>query len=577
MPDEIESLRREIDALDDQLAALLNRRAGLAQRIGALKSGAPAYRPEREIEILRRITKNPGVLPAERVAAVFREVISACRGLEEAIRVSYLGPEGTFSEQAVRKHFGRAVEGQPSGSVDEAFRRCESGAVQFAVVPVENSTEGVVGRTLDLLLATPLRICAEIELRVQQNLLCKGESLRAVRRVYSHAQSLAQCNGWLAQNLPGAERVAVASNAEAAQRASTEEGSAAIAGEAAAERYRLNVLARSIEDAPNNTTRFLVLGNLDPAPTGNDRTSLVMSAENRPGAVHALLTPLAQNRVSMSRIESRPSRAGGRAVGVHVLHRHRGPPKGPGRCRSARRTALQGAVPENTRLLPLGMLIDPCELSPSYVRSIAPYQPGKPISELAREMGLDEAGIVKLASNENPRGIGPRTRAAIEAAIGGVARYPDGNGFELKQALSARYGVDPSSIVLGNGSNDVLELVALAFLGPGRAAVLSEHAFAVYPLATQARGARAIVVPAKNYGHDLETMAKAIDDETYVAWIANPNNPTGTLARADEVQAFLRRVPERVIVVLDEAYNEYLTPEPGCASASRSRIRRSPT
>src|SRR6266581_1183643 len=207
------------------------------------------------------------------------------------------------------------------------------------------------------------------------------------------------------------------------------------------------------------------------------------------------------------------------------------------------------------------MLIDLCELSPSYVRSIAPYQPGKPISELARELGLKEEGIVKLASNENPRGIGPRTRAAIEAAIGEVARYPDGNGFELKSALAARYAVDMASIVLGNGSNDVLELVALASLGPGRAAVLSEHAFAVYPLATQARGARAIVVPAKNYGHDLETMAKAIDDETYVAWIANPNNPTGTFARPDEVEAFLRRVPERVMVVLDEAYNEYLTPE----------------
>src|SRR5437016_12026194 len=188
MSDEIEKLRREIDALDDQLAGLLNRRAGLAQRIGALKSGAPAYRPEREIEILRRITKHPGVLPAERVAAVFREVISACRGLEEAIRVSYLGPGGTFSEQAVGKHFGRAVEGQPSGSVDDAFRRCEPGAVQFASLPVANPTEGAVGRTLDLLLATPLRICAEIELRVQQNLLCKGESLRSVRRVYSHAQ-----------------------------------------------------------------------------------------------------------------------------------------------------------------------------------------------------------------------------------------------------------------------------------------------------------------------------------------------------------------------------------------------------
>jgi len=207
------------------------------------------------------------------------------------------------------------------------------------------------------------------------------------------------------------------------------------------------------------------------------------------------------------------------------------------------------------------MLIDPCELSPSYVRSIAPYQPGKPISELAREMGLDERTIVKLASNENPRGIGPRTRAAIDAALADIARYPDGNGYELKQALSARYGVDMGAIVLGNGSNDVLELVALAFLGPGRAAVMSQHAFAVYPLATQARGARSIVVPAKDYAHDLETMARAVDDETYVIWVANPNNPTGTYARPDEVEAFLRRVPERVLVVLDEAYNEYLSPD----------------
>jgi len=207
------------------------------------------------------------------------------------------------------------------------------------------------------------------------------------------------------------------------------------------------------------------------------------------------------------------------------------------------------------------MKIDPCELSPSYVRSIAPYQPGKPISELAREMGIEEASIVKLASNENPRGIGPRTRAAIETAIGDIARYPDGNGFELKQALAKRYGVDMASIVLGNGSNDVLELVALAFLGPGRAAVFSQHCFAVYPLATQARGARSIVVPAKNYGHDLESMARAVDDETYVAWVANPNNPTGTYAKGEAVEAFLRRVPERVLVVLDEAYNEYLPHE----------------
>jgi histidinol-phosphate aminotransferase len=207
------------------------------------------------------------------------------------------------------------------------------------------------------------------------------------------------------------------------------------------------------------------------------------------------------------------------------------------------------------------MMMDPCELSPSYVRSIAPYQPGKPISELAREMGLAESSIVKLASNENPRGIGPRTRAAIEHALSDIARYPDGNGFELKAKLAARYHVDMASIVLGNGSNDVLELAALAFLGPGRAAVFSEHCFAVYPLATQARGARGIQVPAKNFGHDLEAMEKAIDDETYVVWLANPNNPTGTFARGNEVEAFLRKVPERVLVVLDEAYNEYLPPE----------------
>jgi len=205
--------------------------------------------------------------------------------------------------------------------------------------------------------------------------------------------------------------------------------------------------------------------------------------------------------------------------------------------------------------------MDPCELAPSYIRSIAPYQPGKPISELAREMGLKEAAIVKLASNENPRGIGPRTRAAIEAALPEIARYPDGNGHELKVALARRHNVDMGAIVLGNGSNDVLELVSLAFLGPGRSAVYSQHCFAVYPLATQARGARGIKVPAKNYGHDLAAMAAAIAEDTAVVWIANPNNPTGTLAPPAELEAFVRRVPERVIVVVDEAYNEYLPPE----------------
>jgi chorismate mutase/prephenate dehydratase len=321
MSDDIDRLRKEIDAVDGELLGLLQKRARLAQRIGALKNGAPAYRPERESEILRRVAAQAGApLAAEDATRVFREVISACRGLEEALRIAYLGPEGTFSEQAVRKHFGGAVRAEPAASIDEVFRRCESGAAQFAVVPAENSTEGAVGRTLDLLLVTPLRICGEIELRVQQNLMAAGgAALAGVTRVYSHAQSLAQCAGWLNQNLPAAERVPVASNAEGARRAAAEPGAAAIAGEAAAARFGLQLLARAIEDDASNTTRFLVLGNLDAGPTGRDRTSLVMSAENRPGAVHALLTPLAANRVSMTRIESRPSRAMRSALWEYVF------------------------------------------------------------------------------------------------------------------------------------------------------------------------------------------------------------------------------------------------------------------
>lgn len=307
---EIEKLRGEIDAIDNQLLMLVNRRAEFARRIGELKAGGSAYRPEREAKILRHVMQvNPGPLAGERVAAVFREVISACRGMEGAIRVAYLGPEGTFSEQAMRKQFGQAAQGLPEVSVDEVFRQCESGGAQFAVVPVENSTEGAVGRTLDLLLLTPLRICGEVELRVHQNLMSLAPDLSTIRRVYSHAQSLAQCNAWLNQNLPNAERVPVASNGEAARRAAQEGDSGAIAGAGASERYQLNLLARSIEDDPANTTRFLVLGTLECAPSGNDRTAMVLSADNKPGAVHALLSPLAANGVSMTRIESRPSRA----------------------------------------------------------------------------------------------------------------------------------------------------------------------------------------------------------------------------------------------------------------------------
>lgn len=307
----IEKLRAKIDRLDDELLILVNRRARLAREIGALKNGAPAYRPEREAAILRRVAKaNPGPLGSEGATAIFREVISACRGLEQASRVAYLGPEGTFSEMAVLRRFGHAAQGTPCASIDEVFRAVETGGCQFAVVPVENSTEGAIVRSLDLLLATPLKICAEIVLRVHQNVMCAKASLRSVKRVYSHAQSIAQCSGWLARHLPNAERVPVSSNAEAARRAASEALACAIGPEIAARRYGLKIVASNIEDVANNRTRFLVLGDLEPAPSGRDATSIVMSAPNRPGAVHALLTPIAKHGVSMSRLESRPTRVG---------------------------------------------------------------------------------------------------------------------------------------------------------------------------------------------------------------------------------------------------------------------------
>jgi len=220
------------------------------------------------------------------------------------------------------------------------------------------------------------------------------------------------------------------------------------------------------------------------------------------------------------------------------------------------------------------MTTDLCELAPAYIRGIAPYQPGKPISELARELGLDEAGIIKLASNENPLGVSPKAQRAIRAVLGELARYPDGNGFELKQALKRRFGVAMDAIVLGNGSNDVLELAARAFLAPGLSAVYSQHAFAVYPLAVQAIGAQGIEVPANDYGHDLAAMLRAIRPTTRLVFVANPNNPTGTFLGGTELEAFLATVPQEVLVVLDEAYNEYLAP--GIRQQSLAWLKRYP-
>jgi chorismate mutase/prephenate dehydratase len=305
--------RTAIDALDGEILARLSERAAHAKAIGALKAdaGGAAYRPEREAQVLARIAAtNPGPLTNEAVTGVFREIMSACLALEQRLRVAYLGPAGTFSHAALAKHFGQFVDAMPEATIDDVFRAVESGRTEFAVVPVENSTEGAVGRTLDLMCATDLSICGEVNLRVQQNLLSNAVGLDKVTRVYSHAQSLSQCVQWLAKHLASVPRVAVASNAEAARLAASEAGTAAIAGEIAASIYGLAILAPHIEDEPNNTTRFWVLGRIPVAPSGRDKTSLVMSAPNRPGAVHALLEPFAKHGVSMSRFESRPARTG---------------------------------------------------------------------------------------------------------------------------------------------------------------------------------------------------------------------------------------------------------------------------
>jgi len=311
MADDIARHRAEIDALDERIVALLNERAAHAAAIGKLKGDGGAYRPEREAEVLRHVAgANRGPLANPALVRLFTEIISACRALEQPLTVAYLGPQGTFSEMALERQFGASVAALPCASIDEVFRAAETGAAAYAVVPVENSTDGAIGRTLDLLLATPLKICAEVVLRVQQNLMAKRASMKAIRKVYSHPQSLAQCQGWLAQNLPGAQRVPAASNAEGARIAAKESSAAAIGPEVAAERYGLKILARSIEDDPKNRTRFLVLGPHDAGVSGKDRTSLVMTAHNRPGAVHDLIAPLAANGVSMTRLESRPARTG---------------------------------------------------------------------------------------------------------------------------------------------------------------------------------------------------------------------------------------------------------------------------
>jgi len=312
---DLAQVRARIDAVDEKIQTLINERASLAQFAGASKSlaGSTAdfYKPEREAQVLRMAReRNAGPLRDEEVLRLFREIMSACLAQQEPLKVAFLGPEGTFTQTAVLTHFGHSVRALPLASIDEVFHEVEAGNADFGVVPIENSTEGTVNYTLDRFLTSPLKICGEVELRIHQFLMGKMASLERIERVCSHQQSLAQCRAWLQDHMPDAERIAVASNAEAARRARDEQGTAAIAGQTAAEVYNLEVLATEIEDRPDNTTRFLVLGRKLFEPSGVDRTTLLVSVGHTkaPGALFRLLEPLARHRVSMTRIESRPSR-----------------------------------------------------------------------------------------------------------------------------------------------------------------------------------------------------------------------------------------------------------------------------
>lgn len=313
--EQLNAVRERIDQIDEQIQDLINARAAAAQEVARIKQEhgheVVFYRPEREAQVLRMVkARNKGPLDGEEMARLFREIMSACLALEYPLNIAFLGPEGTFTQAAALKHFGHSVTTLPLGSISDVFQEVEAGNCQYGVVPVENSSEGVISHTLDMFLNSPLQICGEVTLRIHHNLLSNADSLEKIGRVYSHQQSLAQCRGWLDRHLPHAERIAVGSNAEAAAIARKEPRAAAIGSETAGEIYELGVLAHNIEDEPGNTTRFLIIGRQQVPPSGDDKTSLLISTKNEAGGLHKLLEPLAEHGVSMTRIESRPSRRG---------------------------------------------------------------------------------------------------------------------------------------------------------------------------------------------------------------------------------------------------------------------------
>ncbi len=315
---ELAKLRNKIDNIDEEIGALISARAECAQSVAEVKHRfsegvAPVfYRPEREAQVLRKaMARNKGPLSNEEYARLFREIMSACLALEAPLKVAFLGPAGTFTHQAAFKHFGHSTEVVSHTAIDEVFREVEAGACQFGVVPVENSTEGVVTHTLDSFLNSNLNICGEVVLRIHHNLMVSDKTkVDSISRIYSHAQSLAQCRKWLDVHYPNAERVAVSSNAEAAKRMQSEWNAAAIAGETAAELYDLTIIADKIEDLPDNATRFLIVGGQKTSASGEDKTSAIVAVRNEPGALHDMLEPFHRHGVDLTRVESRPARSG---------------------------------------------------------------------------------------------------------------------------------------------------------------------------------------------------------------------------------------------------------------------------
>ncbi len=308
-------IRARIDQLDLQIQELINQRARLAEQVAQAKHSEGKktnfYRPEREAEVLRNVIKrNQGPLSDDTLTQIFREIMSSCLALQKTLKIAFLGPPGTYSQAAVCKHFGHAAQNIPLQTIEAVFHEVETGRAHYGVVPIENSTEGGVNQTLDCFIKTSLKICSEIELPIHHHLISTFNTLEQIDHVYAHQQSFAQCHQWLENHLPSTKCITVNSNAEAAQCAATESGAAAIASQTAAEIYQLQIIAAHIEDEVNNTTRFAVLGQQEVPPTVNDKTSLLLSTPNKPGALYHLLEPFANNNVSMTRIESRPSRQG---------------------------------------------------------------------------------------------------------------------------------------------------------------------------------------------------------------------------------------------------------------------------